>query len=110
MLNPSIPGLLADNNRLKQAEQIIGAFDELMASHLGEVSCTVTSAQVPTHSPTSPLHIAQANLLSHAQVLDAASLKFLQVALAGFVKKGQVLKISTKVLFPSFSFPTHSHL
>jgi F0F1-type ATP synthase delta subunit len=38
--------LLADNNRLGQADTIIGAFEELMASHRGEVSCVVTSAEV----------------------------------------------------------------
>ncbi len=96
------PGLLVDNNRLKQAEQIIGAFDELMPSHRGEVSCTVTSAQVPTHYPALHPQLSQSNLLSHSQVLDVASIKSLQGALAGLVKKGQVLKISTKVLFPSF--------
>jgi F0F1-type ATP synthase delta subunit len=36
---------MADNNRLKQASEVIDAFGELMSSHRGEVQCTITSAE-----------------------------------------------------------------
>jgi len=66
---------LAENNRLQNTREILNAFESLMSSHRSEVQCTVTSAEA----------------------LDEKTLKSLSEALQGFAKKGEVLKLSTKV-------------
>ena len=39
-------GALAENNRLSETEQVIGAYKKLMSATRGEVECVVTSAAV----------------------------------------------------------------
>merc|ERR1712086_956863 len=45
-------GAMAENGRLPKMNAIIGAFDKLMASHRGEIICTVTTAKAldPTNT------------------------------------------------------------
>jgi len=66
--------VLAENNRLRNTNEIIDAFGALMASHRKEVHCVVTSAKA----------------------LDASTLKQVEGALKGFAKKGETLKITSK--------------
>eukprot|EP00047_Mylnosiga_fluctuans_P001647 m.221271 g.221271 ORF g.221271 m.221271 type:complete len:207 (+) comp10552_c0_seq1:121-741(+) len=67
--------LLAENNRLANTTDIVKAFKSLISSHRGEVEVTVTSSEP----------------------LNEKTLKSLKESLAGFAKKGENLKISTKV-------------
>lgn len=41
-----ILGLMAENGRLPKVRGILGAFNNLMSAHRGEILCTVTTAQV----------------------------------------------------------------
>jgi len=66
---------MADNGRLNKLNGVFGTFDKMMSAHRGEVLCTVTTAKA----------------------LDPAYLKDLTTALEAFLKKGEVLKLSTKV-------------
>ncbi|XP_062332019.1 ATP synthase subunit O, mitochondrial [Osmerus eperlanus] len=66
--------VLADNRRLTLTGDVITAFGKMMSAHRGEVICTVTTAQP----------------------LDAASLSDLEVALKGFLQKGEILVLQTK--------------
>uniref|UniRef100_G3Q282 ATP synthase peripheral stalk subunit OSCP, mitochondrial n=1 Tax=Gasterosteus aculeatus aculeatus TaxID=481459 RepID=G3Q282_GASAC len=66
--------VLADNGRLPITADVIAAFGKMMSAHRGEVICTVTTAQ--------PLADA-----------DLADLK---VALKGFLKKSETIKLETK--------------
>ena len=100
------PGTLADNNRLKQAGEVLSAFDVLMGAHRGEVHCTITSAVVcpsldPNTSCTDPSDLPLVCVFGvthvHAQALDGTSLASLKTSLQGFIKKDQVLKVDTKV-------------
>uniref|UniRef100_UPI003B642B80 ATP synthase subunit OSCP n=1 Tax=Artemia franciscana TaxID=6661 RepID=UPI003B642B80 len=66
--------LLTENNRLKMVDGVINAFKTIMAAHRGEVICEVTSAKP----------------------LDEAARKDLEVALKGFLKPGQNIKLTLK--------------
>merc|ERR550534_2858929 len=67
-------GVLSENGRLPLTADVITAFGKMMGAHRGEVICSVTTAQA----------------------LDAASLAELQVALKGFLQKGETIKLETK--------------
>ncbi|XP_033111622.1 ATP synthase subunit O, mitochondrial-like [Anneissia japonica] len=67
--------MLAENNRVKQLNEIFSAWNEIMGAHRGEVVCTITTAKP----------------------LDAAGQKSIESAMTGFAKKNQVLKLSLKV-------------
>ncbi|XP_045062370.1 ATP synthase subunit O, mitochondrial-like [Coregonus clupeaformis] len=64
--------VMANNSRL--TSDVISTFSKMMSAHRGDVICTVTTAQS----------------------LDAANLKDLNVALIGFLAKGETLKLETK--------------
>jgi len=66
---------MAENGRLAMMDSVVESFETIMAAERGEVVCEVTTAKV----------------------LDAAALKDVQTALSAFLKKGQKLKLSTKV-------------
>ncbi|CAL8355382.1 unnamed protein product [Merluccius merluccius] len=66
--------VLSDNGRLPLTGDVITAYSKMMGAHRGEVICSVTTAQD----------------------LDAASLADLKVALKGFLKKGETIKLDTK--------------
>merc|ERR1712047_28623 len=68
-------GAMAENNRLPKMNAIIGAFEQLMAAHRGEIVCSVTTAKA----------------------LDAANKKELTAALNAFLKKGETLKLELNV-------------
>ncbi|XP_029627818.1 ATP synthase subunit O, mitochondrial-like [Salmo trutta] len=69
------PDVMADNDHLTLISDIISAFSKMMSAHREEVLCTVSTTQP----------------------LDAANLKDLRVALNGFLAKGEMLKLETKV-------------
>uniref|UniRef100_A0A3B3D4X7 ATP synthase peripheral stalk subunit OSCP, mitochondrial n=1 Tax=Oryzias melastigma TaxID=30732 RepID=A0A3B3D4X7_ORYME len=73
-LTINLINVLADNGRLTLTGDVIGAFGKMMSAHRGEVLCSVTTAQP----------------------LDAANLADLQVALKGFLQKGETIKLETK--------------
>ncbi|XP_037316082.1 ATP synthase subunit O, mitochondrial [Pungitius pungitius] len=66
--------VLADNGRLPITADVITAFGKMMSAHRGEVICTVTTAQP----------------LAEADLAD------LKVALKGFLKKTETIKLETK--------------
>ncbi|KAM8907996.1 ATP synthase peripheral stalk subunit OSCP, mitochondrial [Spinachia spinachia] len=66
--------VLADNGRLPVTGAVIAAFGKMMSAHRGEVICTVTTAQP----------------LAEADLAD------LKVALKGFLKKSETIKLETK--------------
>jgi F-type H+-transporting ATPase subunit O len=66
---------MAENGRLGKVNSILGAFDQLMAAHRGDVICSVTTAKP----------------------LDAKMLKELEGTLQLFLKKGENLLLETKV-------------
>jgi len=66
---------MADNGRLNKLGSILNAFEKMMSAHRGEVICEVTTAKP----------------------LDAAYMKELRTALEAFLKKGEVLQLTTKV-------------
>ncbi|CAL8333565.1 unnamed protein product [Gadus morhua 'NCC'] len=66
--------VLSENGRLPLTGDVIKAYKMMMGAHRGEVICSVTTAQA----------------------LDAASLADLQVALKGFLQKGETIKLETK--------------
>merc|ERR1711976_165450 len=66
---------MAENGRLGKVNSIIGAFDTIMAAHRGDVMCSVTTAKP----------------------LDNASQKELEATLKLFLKKGENIKLETKV-------------
>jgi len=68
-------GALAENGRLKKVESILATYNEVMSSHRGEVLCEIVSAKA----------------------LDEATLKEVTGAMQGLAKKGEVLKIKTRV-------------
>jgi len=68
-------GAMADNGRLNKINSVFGTFERLMSAHRGEVICTVTTAKP----------------------LDQTYLKELRTTLEGFLKKGEVLQLATKV-------------
>jgi len=68
-------GALAENGRLNRLNSVVGAFDKMMSAHRGEIQCVVTTAKT----------------------LDQAQLGELKGALQGFLKKGEVLQLETKV-------------
>nr|AOR07091.1 mitochondrial ATP synthase subunit OSCP-like precursor [Enchytraeus albidus] len=68
-------GAMADNGRLNKINSVFGTFEKLMSAHRGEVLCTVTTAKP----------------------LDQTYLKELKTTLEGFLKKGEVLQLETKV-------------
>nr|AOR07092.1 mitochondrial ATP synthase subunit OSCP-like precursor [Enchytraeus cf. crypticus SL-2017] len=68
-------GAMADNGRLNKINSVFGTFEKLMSAHRGEVLCTVTTAKP----------------------LDQTYLKELRTTLEGFLKKGEVLQLETKV-------------
>merc|ERR1712121_71811 len=72
-LTKNFMGVLAEGNRLKRAEGIIGAFGKIMRARRGEVDCTVTTAKP----------------------LDAATMKSLTSTLQKFIKSNETLKIDT---------------
>ena len=41
-----ILGVLAEENRLKRVDGVIGAFNKIMRARRGEVDCTITTAKV----------------------------------------------------------------
>ena len=45
-----IAGTLAENNRLRLANNVVSAFGKLMSAARGEVLCSVTTAKVCSHS------------------------------------------------------------
>ncbi|XP_037083743.1 ATP synthase subunit O, mitochondrial-like [Pollicipes pollicipes] len=67
--------LMAENGRLNKLDSVATSFRTLMAAHRGEVVCEVTTAKP----------------------LDAAGQKEVEATLKAFLKKGEVLKYSTKV-------------
>nr|XP_005992894.1 PREDICTED: ATP synthase subunit O, mitochondrial [Latimeria chalumnae] len=67
--------LLAENGRLRQAPDVIASFGKMMSAYRGEVLCSVTTAQP----------------------LEETNLTELKTALNGFLKKGEILKLETKV-------------
>ncbi|CAH1224876.1 ATP5O [Branchiostoma lanceolatum] len=67
--------LLGDNNRLGVVSGVAKTFSDIMSAHRGEVICEVTTAKA----------------------LDAGTMKSLQDALKMFLKKGETLKLNTKV-------------
>ncbi|CAL9706819.1 unnamed protein product [Knipowitschia caucasica] len=66
--------VLSENRRLTLTGEVITAFGKMMSAHRGEVICSVTTAQP----------------------LDEANLAELKVALKGFLKKGETIKLETK--------------
>jgi len=66
---------MAENGRLAMMGPVMESFETIMAAERGEVLCEVTTAKA----------------------MDAATLKEVQTALGAFLKKGQKLKLSTKV-------------
>merc|ERR1719295_823014 len=66
---------IAENGRVTKVSGILSAFGQIMSAYRGEVSCSVTTAKA----------------------LDATSMKQLEAALQGFVKKGEKLQITTQV-------------
>merc|ERR1711976_24055 len=66
---------MAENGRLGKVQNIISAFDKIMAAHRGDVVCTVTTAKP----------------------LEKAHQKDLEAALKMFLKKGENLLLTTKV-------------
>jgi len=66
---------LTENGRLKQLEGITNTFVKIMSAQRGEVVCEVVSAKP----------------------LDEATMKEVQAALNGFVKKGETLHVNTRV-------------
>merc|ERR1711970_34528 len=66
---------MAENNRLSKLSEVVDSFGVIMAAERGEVVCEVTTAKA----------------------LDAASMKEVRSALQGFLKKGETLKLTTKV-------------
>nr|CAG4650511.1 EOG090X0EB8 [Sida crystallina] len=74
-LSGNLLQMMAENGRLNRLDAVINSFKTLMAAYRGEVPCQVTSAKP----------------------LDAASLKEVEGALAGFLQKGQSLKLTTAV-------------
>ncbi|XP_014208737.1 ATP synthase subunit O, mitochondrial isoform X1 [Copidosoma floridanum] len=68
-------GLLAENGRLSNLNQIINSFKLIMSASRGEVLCEVTSAKP----------------------LDAESKGKLEAALKSFLKSGQNIQLTTKV-------------
>ncbi|XP_070569109.1 ATP synthase subunit O, mitochondrial-like [Ptychodera flava] len=67
--------LLVENGRMKQIPDVLTAFGRIMSAHRGEVICVATTAQP----------------------LDDKELKSLQDAIKGFLKKGESLKLETRV-------------
>ncbi|XP_044526169.1 LOW QUALITY PROTEIN: ATP synthase subunit O, mitochondrial [Gracilinanus agilis] len=67
--------LLAENGRLNNTPGIISAFSTIMSVHRGEVPCSVTTASA----------------------LDSSTLSELEAVLNSFLRKGQVLKMETKI-------------
>jgi len=68
-------GALADNGRLNKLNSVFATFEKLMSAHRGEVQCMVTTAKT----------------------LDQAQLGELKAALQGFLQKGEILQLETKV-------------
>merc|ERR1712212_655363 len=66
---------MAENGRLKMSAQVAKSFATIMQAVRGEVECEVTTAKA----------------------LTDAELKEVQATLGGFLKKGETIKISTKV-------------
>ncbi|XP_028315534.1 ATP synthase peripheral stalk subunit OSCP, mitochondrial [Gouania willdenowi] len=66
--------VLSDNGRLTLTGDVINAFGKMMSAHRGEVLCSVTTSQP----------------------LDQTDLAELKVALKGFLKKGETIKLETK--------------
>jgi F-type H+-transporting ATPase subunit O len=66
---------LTENGRLKQLDGITNTFVKIMSAQRGEVVCEVVSAKP----------------------LDEATMKELQGALNGFVKKGETLHVNTRI-------------
>ncbi|CAH3152562.1 unnamed protein product [Porites lobata] len=74
-LTVNLFGTLAENNRLRLANNVVSAFGKLMSAARGEVLCSVTTAKE----------------------LDTSQMKELQAALKGFTQKNETLKLETKV-------------
>jgi len=74
-LTVNLFGALADNGRLNRLNSVIGSFEKIMSAHRGEVQCVVTTAKA----------------------LDQPTLTDLKTALQGFLAKGEVLQLETKV-------------
>jgi len=66
---------LVENNRAKNINGVVNAFKAIMSAVRGEVICEVTSAKP----------------------LDATQLQELDASLKAFLKKGEVIKLTTKV-------------
>jgi len=66
---------MAENGRLQKTAAVVNEFATIMAAERGEVACEVTTAKV----------------------LDAAALSEVQTTLRAFMKKGETLKLTTKV-------------
>merc|ERR1711893_110404 len=74
-LTVNLVAAIAENGRVRKLDAILDAFGRIMSAHRGEVICSVTTAKP----------------------LDKASLKDLEGALGGFLKKGEKLFLETKV-------------
>ncbi|XP_075920662.1 ATP synthase peripheral stalk subunit OSCP, mitochondrial [Petromyzon marinus] len=95
-LTTNFVNLLAENGRLSKTRGVLDAFGQLMSAHRGEVSCTITTAQVHT-PPTYGLHHHYGTGPPRDPTgLDAATLAELKTVLTGFLKQGEVLKLQTK--------------
>merc|ERR1712212_472273 len=66
---------MAENGRLGMTHSVVSSFSSIMGAVRGEVECEVTTAKA----------------------LSAAELKDVQSSLSAFLKKGESLKLSTKV-------------
>ena len=74
-ITQNLLGTMTENGRLKRLGGVINQYLKLMSAYRGEVLCEITSAKP----------------------LDEAALKEIKAALQGFVKKGEVLQVETKV-------------
>ena len=72
---PPRPGLLSENNRLKELGKILDKFSELLAEQRGEVKATVTTADG----------------------LSAEEIGMLQAGLKSVLKPGQTLVLEEKI-------------
>ncbi|KAK7106923.1 hypothetical protein V1264_014943 [Littorina saxatilis] len=74
-LSINLMACLAENGRINKVGNVLSTFFQLMSAHRGEIVCTVKTAKP----------------------LDNAAMGELKTALNGFLKKGEVLQLTTEV-------------
>ncbi|XP_076317520.1 ATP synthase subunit O, mitochondrial [Tachypleus tridentatus] len=74
-LTINLIGTMAENRRLNKLDAVINSFNRIMSAQRGEVACSVITAKP----------------------LDNTTVKDLETALNGFLKKGETLLMQTKV-------------